>query len=140
MTDGAPERIDIAEVLARCSLVLGKRLSALTPDAVARAADSLRWRPLPAWEKLSDTEIATATGLLQVFRDDELCVVTEAALAKGHGVFVVAATELRRLISDHLGRYGECFFNGDILIVNSDGTHLWLFHHEGQHAEIHRMP
>jgi hypothetical protein len=135
MTETGPERTSIENVLKTCARVLGRRPIAPTPDAIAALATSPVWSRLPSWTILSDEEIALRAGLYTLAFASPLLVVTDAALAKSDdGAFVVEANELMTLVSDHLRWMGECFFNGDVVIVERDGRRIWLFHHEGQYA------
>jgi hypothetical protein len=137
MTHSSTARAAIAEVLERCSSVLGKQLPFATPDAVASVVGQLEWEKCTGWEQCRDAEIAKRSGLLQIGFDGPLLVVTEAALTQGTGAFVVSATEgLAKFVEQHLARFGECFFNGDVLIVDRAGTRVWLFHHEGLFTTI----
>lgn len=136
MTDSSTARVDTAEVLEKCSKVLGKRLHQPTPDAVASAVGQIDWKDCAGWEQCTDAEISKNSGLLQVSFGGHLLVVTEAALTQGNRAFVVEAADLAKFVEQHLTRFGECFFNGDVLVVDSAGTRLWMFHHEGLHATI----
>jgi len=138
MTDDPTARIGIADVLENCSRILGKRLLVPTPDAVSSAAGPITWNHFQNWEQRSDVEIAASSGLLGISFDGPLFIVTEAALTQGQGAFVVpAADDLERFVGGHLTRFGECFFNGDVLIVDA-GIHIWMFHHEGVYATVRR--
>lgn len=122
--------------LEACSRLLGKSVSALTPDAIAHVLGSVRWVSIPGWEKKSDGDIAAETGLHGIAFGGALFVVTEASLSKLCGACVVNVSDLARYIENHLDHFGECFFNGDVLIVSPETKRIWLFHHEGQFAAI----
>ena len=128
------EALDVAGadeemVLAACTRALGRRPRALTPDAIASTIGDVAWSELPGWESMSDTEIAIRSGLHAGLVGDVL--VVEASISSRRGAFRVDVSELGSLVAQHLERYGECFFNGDVVVVQLDGERLWLFHHEG---------
>lgn len=128
--------VEVSDVLNVCSEVLGRRVRAPTPDAIEVVAGHVDWRPLPDWERLTDDEIANHTGLLHVFSGGSLLIVTEAALTQVLGAFLVASEDLPRFVAQHLARFGECFFNGDVIVADRAAVQIWLFHHEGQYATI----
>jgi len=127
---------EVANVCEACARILGQRPIAPTPDAIASALPGLDWKALPDWEEQRDDEIAARSGLYDIAFSRALFVVTEASLASGQGGFVVDARDLAQLVEQHLSYFGECFFNGDVVIVEPEGRRVWLFHHEGQYVTI----
>jgi hypothetical protein len=127
---------DVECVYEVCARIVGSRPSALTPDAVSATKNGVKWTPLRGWESMSDTEIAMRSGLYAMRLTGVLLVLTEASFASRIGAFEVDAQSLGALVSQHLERFGECFFNGDVIIAERDGHRLWLFHHEGCYAEV----
>jgi uncharacterized protein YjaG (DUF416 family) len=128
--------VELARAVEACERILGCRPTALTPDAIASTVKRVEWKPLPGWESKSDSEIAIRAGLFAIGLSGPLLVATEAGFAKKRGAFVVDARDLGALVSQHLERCGESFFNGDAIVVEREGARIWLFHHEGQYATI----
>jgi hypothetical protein len=106
------------------------------PDAIVGPMRGVKWVALPGWESMSDGEIATRSGLFAARLAGVLFVVTDATLASQRGAFQVDAEGLAMLVEEHLDRYGECLFNGDTIVVERDGSRIWLFHHEGVYATV----
>jgi len=123
--------IPLAEATKRMSSVLGFALGALTPDEITAGLPNFAWASLPNWETLSDLDIAKQTGLLRGPMTGELLIVTEASFGAGCGAFLLDGPNLGAFVVGHLSRYGECFFNGDVIILAPQGKEIWLFHHEG---------
>lgn len=115
-------------------------LSSLTPDVLNANISALVWDPLSDWESLGDTEIAKTTGLLGWFSQGTLVVVTEASIFGGVGAFVIPASKLTSLITEHLRLQGEAFFNGDVVILAPDAPAIWMFHHVGVFARVRLSP
>jgi hypothetical protein len=136
MTDAQITTTNVEHVYDACERLFGRRPSALTPDAIAAMRNDVKWKPFPGWESMSDTEVGIRSGLYATRFAGVLLVVTEASLASRIGAFEVHAQELGTLVSQHLTRYGECFFDGDVIIAERDGSRIWLYHHEGLYAEI----
>jgi len=131
-------RTNTTSVCDACARVIGRKPMAPTPDAIASVAGVIEWKSFPDWEAYSDSEIAAETRLYDIALMGKLYVVTEAALTSREGPIVVNAVDLRKLIAEHLRLFGECFFNGDVVIMEAKGNNVWLFHHEGQYALISR--
>ncbi len=119
-----------------CAAILGARPVALTPDAIAAVWKSVDWLALPGWEAKTDSEVAAESGLLCANFRGTVLVVTEASFAPTRGAFVLDERALGAFVRAHLPSYGECFFNGDVIVANGEGRRLWLFHHEGVYATI----
>ena len=117
-----------------CALILPQRPNAATPDAIAALVAKIDWMPVPDWSSKDDNDIAIRANLYGLGLAGFLLVVTEASFAKRLGAFRVDAKGLGNLVQSHLQKYGECFFNGDVVIVELAGKRIWLFHHEGQVA------
>ncbi|MCG8420819.1 MAG: hypothetical protein MJE77_23100 [Proteobacteria bacterium] len=126
--------ITITDAMERTMSLLGSRLTAMTPDALAAAISTVEWAHLPDWEELDDVEIAKTSALDKMGLKGQLLIITEASYGKGNGAFLLDASDLMNFINEHLGKYRECFFNGDVVIVELEGKHVWLFHHEGHWA------
>jgi hypothetical protein len=128
--------VEMARVYEGCARILGRSPTALTPDAIAAIVERVDWRALPEWESKSDADIATEAGVFRAAWSGPLLVVTEASFVSRGAAFLLEANELRLFVSEHLARYDECFFNGDVIIVECRGHRIWLFHHEGEYAML----
>lgn len=128
--------VSVAEVLSAFARVLGRTPIAATPDAICELAAEVSWTPVTDWESSEDTDLACATGLFSVPFTGDLLVVSEHSLTSGRGGVLIASSGLEQFVKNHLKCFGECFFNGDVLIVESEGRLLWLFHHEGAYSLI----
>jgi hypothetical protein len=128
--------VEMSRVYDACAQILGERPSALTPEAVEAVSQAVDWKEVPGWESMSDAEIAMRSGLSGVAFSGQLLVVTEASFAPARGAFEVDAGDLVVLIDEHLLRFGECFFNGDVIVVDRHAGQIWLFHHEGVYASV----
>jgi hypothetical protein len=128
---GSQAIIPLAEATRRMSSVLGFEPRALTLDAITARLPSFVWASFPDREIRGDLDIAERSGLLRKPMMGNLLIVTEASFDAGGGAFVLEGTNLGTFIDTHLLRYGECFFNGDVIILALEGKEVWLFHHEG---------
>jgi hypothetical protein len=127
-----------SDVCDACARVVDGRPSAPVPDLIAALAGKVQWHPLPGWEHQEDVDIARRAGLIALasLAGGVLMVVTDGSLSKTAGGCVVEAVALEAFIADHLRRFGECFCNGDVVIVQAAGAFIWLFHHEGLYTSI----
>jgi len=51
---------------------------------------------------------------------------------------VIHASQLAAFVANHATAYGEDFFSGDVLILGLDDGAIFLFHHAGLFAHVHR--
>ena len=93
------------------------------------------WLSVPNWENLDDIQLYNLLEKIERPQGD-LYVVTEAAYRKSKGPFCVSSDEIRGFVEEHLNTFGECFFNGDVLILSVDQNTIWIFHHEGVYSTI----
>ncbi|MCE9579135.1 MAG: hypothetical protein K8W52_38790 [Deltaproteobacteria bacterium] len=114
--------------------MLGTAPTSLTPDAIAAVTGDLDWIPCDDWEERADLELARATGLLEVPFAGVLLIITDTALIARQGGVLVPASRLAEFVGEYPARYGECFFGGDVIVAETQGERVWLFHHEGAHA------
>ena len=128
--------VEMDRVYEACTRILGRRPTALTPDAISETVEQVAWNAFPDWESKSDAHVAIATGLYSTAFAGPLLVVTEASFGSNGGAFMIEARELGHLVEQHLPRHGECFFNGDVIVVECEGSRVWLFHHEGHHVTL----
>jgi len=108
-------------------------------EDIVTALDSIgrkvNWNRLDNWEDLDDIDILHQVLNLHVI-DDEVFVITEASYNESAGPFRLQPHELESFTINHLDKYGECFFNGDVAIINLKTKSVWAFHHEGVFAYI----
>ena len=95
-----------------------------------------KWYDIEDWESLDDLTILGYLEELKPFRG-ELLVVTEASYFNDKlGPFQVNAVDMKQFVNSHLESFGECFFNGDVIIVSINDKLVWIFHHEGMYTLI----
>jgi len=111
--------------------IIGRQLPSLTPDAIVGPPGSVSWQCVQNWEAMTDEALAATTGLTQLGLQGSLIIVTEASFTPGRGALMIDSSDLAALVSEHLSLYGECFFNGDVIVAEIQGARVWLFHHEG---------
>lgn len=128
--------VAMSVVCDACQRIIGRRPSAPTPDAIASLLHVADWKSAGGWESKTDVDVAKSVGLYEVGLGGSLVVVTEASFMKSRGAFKMEASELPAFVAQHLAQYGECFFNGDVIVAELGGNRLWLFHHEGQYAMV----
>lgn len=128
--------VTIAEFLRALERAIKRTPAAATPDAIADVLGDVQWNRIDDWESSSDIEIARQTGLLDVPFAESSLIVTEASFSPDRGAFLVPASRLGDFVKEHLDAYGECFFNGDVIVADTAGHHVWLFHHDGLYALV----
>ncbi len=128
--------VPLARVYDELSRILGVRPASLSPDAIASTRENVAWKAIVDWESKSDVELAVQAGLYAVEPSGSLLVATEASIAQRHGAFLVNGPALGALVAQHREKQGECFFNGDVVVVQCGTNHIWLFHHEGRYTTI----
>lgn len=124
------EVIPLAEVVAEFRLAPG--INAATISEIIKQLEHMAcdWTTIANWEEIPDQELyqhlenaKTPTGML--------LIVTEVSYQTNLGAFKVAGSDVRQFVAEHRSRFGECFFNGDVLIVSKEQNTVWLFQHEG---------
>ena len=106
------------------------RLSAAA-DAVAGMAE---WQMIPDWERIPDLKILDRVYGGQTPLAGPLVLVTDHMFASGGFPARVPADGLRDFVGGYAASNGECFFNGDVVILASEAGRLTMFHHEGAFA------
>ena len=104
-------------------------------NSIEREGVSAEWHSIDNWEDLDDEVIYENIIILKI-PAGELFVITEVCYKNDLGPFYLDASELRELVRKHLDKYGECFFNGDVIIFSFDLKMIWCFHHEGFYSLI----
>lgn len=87
------------------------------------------WNQLAGWENLADAEIFEVLIQPSQF-DGQLLVISDLSYRREFDAFAVDAEELRAFVSTFHATFGECLFNGDVLIAQPEQQKLWVFHHE----------
>lgn len=98
-------------------------------------SSSLDWKTCNNWEDLEDISLLSMLKELKMF-DGELFVITEASYKKECGPFYLKSEGLDEFVCQHLKLFGECFFNGDVLIFCFELDNVWLFHHERRYTSF----
>jgi hypothetical protein len=109
-----------------------------SPDRLWAAADALAGpavsRKLSQWEDLPDLEILDRVFAGQPALVGPVVVVTDHMFSSGGSPARLPAERLREFVAGYLVSAGQCFFNGDVVIVAADVSRLTVFHHEGVFA------
>jgi hypothetical protein len=127
------------EALKEVKSLLGVQVDQLSPDGIVEAVapnDAVSWTAVPDWESLEDLDIFARVGLNDACSCSQLLVVTEASFSRVCGAFRLAGRDLSEFIRTHHAAYGECFFDGDVVVIDCGQGAVWLFHHEGAYAKI----
>ncbi|MDH5492000.1 MAG: hypothetical protein OEY14_08600 [Myxococcales bacterium] len=127
-------QVALSTLLAALARAVGQLPSAVTPDAIAEVASHVHWRPISNWENSADIELATATGLLSACFGGDIMIATDHSIASSHSAMIIDSSTLPEFVENYLIRFGECFFNGDVVVVESEGQRVWMFHHEGAYS------
>ena len=88
------------------------------------------------WSKVEDWELLDDIDILNIFTsgkkpDGELYVANELFYKDGYGAFSIHHLNLPEFILCHLSSFGQCFFNGDVIILQRDKSIVWVFNHDG---------
>lgn len=102
-------------------------------DLDAYKGAHLTWHSLDNWESQEDLAILRKLENVKSF-EGTMYVVTEASYRPGLGPFMVAEENINDFVRLHLNNFGECCFNGDVLIISFELNQIWMFHHEGIYA------
>ena len=128
---------------------LGVEIAALTPDEVADALGlwgSERWLPLAPSPTESDLDVWRRVHPFPTWIS-RVVIITDLSFMDERGAFELVGSEIDDFVGTYEKRFGETFFNGDVLVVAIEDRKVWLLHHEGLHItaevepnarEIHR--
>jgi hypothetical protein len=114
---------------------LGIVIAALTPDAVADALGlwgSERWLPLVLSPTEPDIDVWRRVHPFPAL-GSRFLIITDLSFIDERGAFELVDSELEDFVGSYEKRFGETFFNGDVLVVALDAGKVWLLHHEGLH-------
>lgn len=106
---------------------------------LSKQGKAIEWIDFKSWESLEDIEIFREFPNLEKISGD-VYITTEASYKKELGPFKIHSNKLEKFIRGHLNAYGECFFNGDVIIVNPENECMWFFHHSGLMTFVARSP
>lgn len=129
--------ISIPRALVFVHQTYGPNVRSIIPDDIAQAVgldNPEAWRTVPNWEDKEDLDLLHGLGVAKHFLGRPLMIVTEASFSDNTGAFLVSGDDLAAFVESHLDMFGEMFFNGDVVIMDTDNTSVWLFHHEGAFA------
>ncbi len=124
------EVIPLAEVVAELRPMPGINAATIS-EIIKQLEHTVRdWITIADWEEIPDQDLyqqlenaKTPSGML--------LIVTEVSYRTDLGAFKVAGSDVKQFVAKHRSRFGECFFNGDVLIVSKEQNTVWLFQHEG---------
>lgn len=102
-------------------------------SAFLKMGRKIDWSRIKNWEDLEDTQILIYLSNMQEFRG-RLIVITEAAYTQSNGPFEICGDYIKEFPDFHLTKFGECMFNGDVVILCLNSRSIWLFSHEGAFA------
>lgn len=86
------------------------------------------------WEALSDDSLfdnIAAKGSQCLDMTGRIFAVTDVSYLSADGVFVFEYEHRNLFFQEYFYRFGECFFNGDVLLIFPVCHHLAFFHHDG---------
>jgi hypothetical protein len=132
-----PVSVPMEELLAAAERVLGVAPVAAVPDSLAAHRDDVPWHDVPAWDTLTDLELARYTGLAEVRFTGTVWIATEVSFDADVGPFAVPAAAVPAFIENHPLWFGEPFFHGDVVLVCPDAGLVWLFY-QGAYAILTR--
>ena len=67
-------------------------------------------------------------------------VISDVSYQPGCGAFEVAEGRLKDFVSFYLENFGECLFDGDVVMLCPAERVFWFFHHEGLTLEWRLEP
>lgn len=129
--------VPLAEVIAEFNQTMNmdaRALGEIIKQIEHMKCDWIRiddWEDIPdqiLYQKLEDVKIPK--GLL--------IIVTEFSYRSNLGAFKLSSNHIDKFVSEHHSRFGECFFNGDVLILSKSQNAIWLFQHEGVFTVLER--
>jgi hypothetical protein len=132
-----PVSVPMEELLEAAGRVLGVAPETAVPDSLAAHRDDVPWRDMPAWDTLTDRELARYTGLDEVRFTGTVWIATEVSFDADLGPFAVPAAAVPAFIENHPLWFGEPFFHGDVVLVCPDAGLAWLFY-QGAYAILTR--
>ncbi len=132
------ELIPLAEVVAELRAMLG--INAATISEIIKQLEYMAcdWMTIADWEEISDQELYQNLENAKA-PSGMLLIVTEVSYRTTLGAFKVADSDVKQFVAEHLSRFGECFYNGDVLIVSKEQSTVWLFQHEGIFAVLEQV-
>ena len=93
----------------------------------------IAWQKLVNWEDLEDSEILKSFEDIELFAG-KLYAITDLSNIKACGPFEIGEDNIFRFALEYYNYFGECFFDGDVIILSLDTKKAWIFHHEGAYA------
>jgi hypothetical protein len=134
------EAVNWDDALAELQRLARGATAFLSADRVARAADAVagpaRWERFPDWEDVADLDILDRVFAGRPPLHGPLLLATAHMGFRGSPVRL-PAERLRQFVAEYRISAGECFFNGDVVILAPEARRLTVFHHEGAFAHWH---
>jgi len=127
--------IEIPEVVREIEFLSNENISSLSDFIKRLEKQEVQWHKVEEWESLDDVEILEL--LVNVVAPiGMLSVVCESSHNVGGAAYRLNSVDLMEFVSTHIAVFGECFFNGDVLITSPTQKLIWFFHHEGVFAVV----
>lgn len=115
----------------------------LTPNVFERLIHEgklfAQWSVFREWEDFDDKEIRERVIPREAFVNEDLYVVNEHTYSSNGQPQLVNSSHLAGFIDGYLDNHGECFFNGDVIIVSKDKGSVFIFSHEGAYTLIKKQ-
>ena len=116
----------------------------LTPDTIHAAQQAAPvpvqtrdFGSLPDFYDLSDAVIITASGLDRVGLSGDLFIITDVSYeTRPRSAFAVNSADLEAFIAAYPELHGVAFFDGDVIVVEQTGAHIWIFDHDGNYYTL----
>ena len=88
------------------------------------------WIELKDWMEMNDREIFSdlVRGNPPV---NEMYGISDVSYRDDVGAFKFLGSEIDQFFGLYFEKFGECFFNGDVIFFVPKERRLWIFHHEG---------
>lgn len=126
-------------LIALNSILPGTKTFALNQicDIAQQKGLGIQWSPIPDWENLDDTKTLDVILGSDSVRGADNAIMLPAICFYGDCLpFRISHDGLKNFVGGFLSHYGQCFFNGDTLILFPSRRIIYLFHHEGMYTKI----
>jgi hypothetical protein len=135
--DQVPDILFSVVPLARF-LFFTRKCSGTSYESVSQLLQHLEgqhglWPRLEGAERMEDAAIFACLAPLHTPVGPTL-VVSEVSYRPGSGAFEMSAAQLPQFVATHRSVFKEVLFNGDVLILDTVGSVLVVFHHEGVYS------
>ncbi len=100
------------------------KIDKLPPDCIKSCKEICNW------ESLSDLEILNYINL-DKYSNSFFYIITDLSYSDDFGVFEVLSDDMIRFMTSYFDKYEECFFNGDVIMINIKYQEIIVFQHSG---------